>query len=93
MKKILINTLLLLPALFFLSLSASAYDIDNIESFESDIKDQLHSIVDDSVMNTLEDMGIGDFDFSEVYNISFGNITKFFSVTLKDKIKSSLNSI
>lgn len=91
MKKILINTLLVLLALLFLSLSASAYDMDDIESFESDIKDQLHSIVDDSVMDTLEDMGIGNFDFSEVYNISFGNITKFFSVTLKDKIKSSLN--
>ncbi len=91
MKKTVIYIFLLFLFLISAVFSVGAYDFDNIENLESDIKDELDSIVDDSVMDVLEDIGLKDFDFGEVYNISLKNITNFFSITLKDKVKACLD--
>ena len=88
MKKILI-VVLLLPLIFYINISAYASEFENIENFEQDIEKQLNSAIDDNVLEILDEIGIDDFNLEAVYNISFQNITDFFSQTLKEKIRIS----
>ncbi len=89
MKKTIIFLLITLVLSLFSTVTASASEYMNIEDIETDIKDELKSIIDDDTLDILGDFGLNNFDFADVYNLSFKNISEFFSETLKEKIKSS----
>ena len=55
------------------------------ETLDEDIQNELADIIDNDVKEVLEKIGITDFSPDEIYNISFDNITNYFSETLKDK--------
>lgn len=67
--------------------TATAINDNDVYNLEDDIKNELKSAIDDDVMDILEEIGLENLDFDDIYNISFENITKFFSVVLKDKVK------
>ena len=89
MKKTIIFLLITLVLSLSSTVTASASEYMNIEDIETDIKDELKSIIDDDTLDILGDFGLNNFDFADVYNLSFKNISEFFSETLKEKIKSS----
>lgn len=87
----------ILPFILFLIFSlsifyVSAVEFEDIYSLESEIKKDLADAIDNDVSDILEYIGVDEFTFENVYNISFDNIGKFFSNTLKEKIKISLKT-
>ena len=87
MKKTILYFLLL--SLFFCAtiFTGVAIDFSDEETLKNDIQDELLSIIDDDVIDVLEELGFDNLDFDSIYNFSLDNITEFFSVTLKSKIK------
>lgn len=73
------------------ALPINAYSID-IDNIDEDIKQELTDIIDDEIKDSLEEIGITDFSPDEIYNISFGNISKYFSQTLKEKASSQVKA-
>ena len=91
MKKItfiLVTTILVLIS----GLSVCATDIDDIDNIEEEIGNQLFSSIDNDIADILDEIGINDLSFENIYNISFENITSFFADTLKDKVKICLKT-
>ncbi len=86
MKKLFYVTILIITAL---SLSVSnVYATNDIDfnTLEADIENNLKETIDNETLDILGEIGLNDFSFEEIYNISFKNITDFFSDTLKEKI-------
>lgn len=48
------------------------------EDFESEIKDRLFSSFDSDITQALEEFGITDLDYNNIYNISFRNIFSYY---------------
>ena len=93
MKKIVclfITTILVLLGFVF---TAQATDDINTENLSDEIRQELSEIIDSDVRDALEDIGISDFDFSQLYNISFSKISDYFAETLKDKISGFAEEI
>ena len=86
MKKIIFISLI--STILIASFSFVAYSADEVdfETLESDIGKDLASTIDDETLEILSDIGVDDFSFDEIYNISLKNITSFFKETLKEKI-------
>ena len=86
MKKIIFISLI--STILIASFSFVAYSADEVdfETLESDIRKDLASTIDDETLEILSDIGVDDFSFDEIYNISLKNITSFFKETLKEKI-------
>ncbi len=90
MKKFYI-ILVLAAFMCLLPLNANAAELDS-ENLEQSVKEELFSAIDDDVLSVLEDMGISEGSFREIYNFSLSNITDFFSTTLKDKAVKCLKN-
>lgn len=86
MKKVLCIVLLLQVGLCLFTITAVAVDSGNFDNLGQDIIYDLKKTIDDDTLDILENIGLKDFGFEEIYNISFENITSFFKNTLKDKI-------
>lgn len=86
MKKVLCIVLLLQVGLCLFTITAVAVDSGNFDNLGQDIIYDLKKTIDDDTLGILENIGLKDFGFEEIYNISFENITSFFKNTLKDKI-------
>lgn len=86
-----IYALILMLFTFFCLISVKAHCVDS-ENIAEDIQQELDNIIDEEISDTLEDIGISDFTPEEIYNISFDNIAKYFSETLKDKAVKCFNS-
>ncbi len=87
MKKLLyflIISALLSGTVFF---SVNALDYNDIDNLENDIKNELRAAIDDDTLDVLSEIGLKEFSFYEVYDVSLKNISKFFSVALSDKVK------
>ncbi len=86
MKKIIFISLI--STILIASFSFVVYSADEVdfETLESDIRKDLASTIDDETLEILSDIGIDDFSFDDIYNISLKNITSFFKETLKEKI-------
>ncbi len=91
MKKLLF-TLIILLFLMHIPLPAYATEDYSTDSLQSDIYNELENAIDKSTLETLKKIGISDFDFDEIYNISFNKISSFFSQTLKEKSTDVLNN-
>ena len=87
MKKTILYFLLLSLFLSATIFAGTAIDFSDEETLKNDIQDELLSIIDDDVIDVLEELGFDNLDFDSIYNFSLDNITDFFSVTLKSKIK------
>ncbi len=90
MKKITLYFIILIFAISVCIAEVSATDEFSYDKLESDTLSSLEDIISSDTLDILAEIGISDFSVEEIYNISFKNITDFFSVTLKDKLKSSL---
>ena len=88
MKKLLYVTIAFISVLSLFSVNAYAASTVDFENIESDIRNSLTDTIDDNTLEILSDIGIDDFSFDEIYNISFKNITSFFKNTLTDKLRS-----
>ena len=85
MKKLLKYIIIVICLLCSFSIMCSALaETDNIEQ---DIQSELSSIIDNDILEILSDFGLDDFDFDNIYAISFESISRFFSDTLADKIR------
>lgn len=91
MKKLLFGLILILP--LCLSFAFSGLCVNSAENFSGEIKGELFDSIDKDVLDILEQMGISEDSFGEIYSFSLKNISDFFSVTLKDKIKLCLSDI
>lgn len=85
MKKFL-SVIIIISAIGFLSFSVYANDSVDLDNLESGVKNSLEDIIDGETLGILQDIGFENFSFDEIYNISFNNITSFFTDTLKDKV-------
>lgn len=70
---------------------ACGVNVDNDANLQDDIKNELYRIIDEDTRDILESFGIEEFDFNEIYNISFSEITDFFAETLKGKTKNAMH--
>lgn len=90
MKKV---VLIIISAIMLFAFSNKSKAVDNYQMFEESVSDELFSSIDSDVMEILKDMGISEGSLSDVSNFSLKNITRFFSDTLKEKIKKCLKDI
>lgn len=65
---------------------------EDIEAIPQSIKDDLFSILDNDIISALDEMGINENSFDNIYDISFSSIGNFFKETLIDRVKSCLKS-
>ena len=92
MKKI-VSLLITIFVLFGFAITAEAVENITPENLSEEIKQELTDIIDSDVKDALEYIGISDFDFSEIYNISFSKISDYFAETLEDKISDFAEEI
>lgn len=85
--------LILISAIMLFAFSNKCKAVDDYRIFEDSVSDELFSSIDSDVLEILEDMGISEGSISDISNFSLKNITNFFSVTLKDKLKKCLKDI
>ena len=88
-KKVLLVLITIFVAIQ-ISFSVSAEEYSDINSLQSKIKDKLENAIENDTLEILESIGISDFSFNEIYSLSFGKISDFFSETLKDKVNIAL---
>ena len=88
MKKNIYRTFILIALISALALNVSATNNIDFDSLESDVRSSLTSAIDGDTLDVLSDIGIDNFSFDEIYNISFKNISSFFKDTLTDKLSS-----
>ena len=88
MKKIIYRSFILIALISALALNVSATNNIDFDSLESDVRSSLTSAIDGDTLDVLSDIGIDNFSFDEIYNISFKNISSFFKDTLTDKLSS-----
>ena len=87
------NVLLIILSISFavgFSVQAIATENTYAEDIESNVQSELSDIIDKDVKEVLEEIGLTDFSFNEIYNISFSKITSFFAETMREKIGSAL---
>lgn len=87
------NVLLIILSISFavgFSVQAIATENTYAEDVESNVQSELSDIIDKDVKEVLEEIGLTDFSFNEIYNISFSKITSFFAETMREKIGSAL---
>lgn len=92
MKKILIFLFVVSTAFCFLSVRATAENEYKFDSLKSEVSDGIFSALEDDVIDALSEIGLTDFDFSAVYNLSFGEILSYFTPEIKDKAVNVLKS-
>ena len=86
MKKLCLIVILL----FLFSFTALAAEEDK-NTFTEEIKSELFGIIDKDVMGVLEEIGITEESFDEIYKFSMKNISSFFNTTLKDKSEKCIH--
>ncbi len=86
MKKIVIFIL----TAVFLCVSFGTVSFAVNDNLESETEDKIFSLLDSDTVQELEEIGIDSLDYSKIYNVSFSNITEFFSDTLSEKLKEVL---
>lgn len=86
MKKILKVFIALIIFLQFFAMISFGINIDSEADLQAGINNELSEIIDKDTRDILESFGIEDFEFNEIYNVSFSEITDFFAETLKDKV-------
>ena len=82
--------LIVLLSICILSFEVSANEVLGINEIESGIVNDLSDIIDSDTKEMLRKIGVSDFSFDEIYNISFDKISSFFTETLIDKIKLAM---
>ena len=90
MRKIFLCIPLIILLSFDISFNATATENFDAENLQSEISNQLEDTIDNNTLEILGDLGIREFNFDEIYSISFENISAFFSETLKEKIAVAL---
>lgn len=91
MKKILyIFSLLFL--MLMTAVTGLCADIDT-ENLGDSVGEELFSAIDGDIAQALEEIGVSRDNFTDVYDISFSNISAFFSKTLKEKVKECLSNV
>lgn len=84
MKKIII---FLVSLLIFTSLTSFLAFAENEIYDEKHISDELFSNIDSDTLSVLNELGINDLSFDEIFSVSIYDITKFFSESLADRVK------
>lgn len=74
--------------ILFICFSAFNVCAEKEEELFNEITGSLESIIDEDTKNILEDFGIDDFSYDEIYTASFDNIGKYFQEYLYEKIKN-----
>lgn len=92
MKKAVLFFIVLLVAVTANFFSCFATETD-IESIPESIKEDLFSVLDDEVKDVLDEMGINDNTFENIYNVSFSSIANYFKDTLSENIKNCFKSV
>ena len=84
--------ILILSILFAINFSVQVVATESTyaEDIQSNIQSELSDIIDKDVKEVLEEIGLTDFSFNEIYNISFSKITSFFAETMREKAESAL---
>ena len=90
MRKIFLCIPLIILLSFDISFNATATENFDAENLQSEISNQLEDTIDNNTLEILGDLGIREFNFDEIYSISFKNISAFFSETLKEKVAVAL---
>ena len=90
MRKIFLCIPLIILLSFDVSFNATATESFDAENLQSEISHQLEGAIDNNTLEILGDLGIREFNFDEIYSISFKNISAFFSETLKEKVAVAL---
>lgn len=86
MKRIFILIFSIIAIFLF---SFTAYCVDTAEEIKSDISDRFFGSLDSEVNDILEDNGLDTLDSEKIFSSGAENIAKFFSETLKDKLKGA----
>lgn len=85
MKRYLIIVLMILIMIISTAVKVNATDSVSADEIQSAVQSDLSEIIDKDTRETLEEIGISDFTFDEIYSISFSEIIDFFAETLKEK--------
>ena len=85
MKRYLIIVLMILIMIISTAVKVNATDSVSADEIQSAVQSDLSEIIDKDTQETLEEIGISDFSFDEIYSISFSKIIDFFAETLKEK--------
>ena len=89
MKRIILTITFCILIIFALCTSVCATDLSDVGELQESINSDLAEIIDKNTADVLENFGISDLNFNEIYNISFKKVTDFFAETLKEKISST----
>ena len=63
--------------------TAAAYG----DELKSEISEDFFSSIDSDIASALEKIGVTDFDYEQIYNVSIRNITDYFKEALPQKLK------
>ena len=86
MKKLYCTLIMIFCLINLMTFTVTAIDTVDFDNLETEIKNELRDAIDHETLDILEEIGVGDFDFENIYNISLNNISAFFAKTLKDKV-------
>lgn len=82
--------LLIISSLLF---SLSCHSVNSAEEIGAEVKGELFGLIDKDILDVLDNMGISEDSFSNIYSFSLKNISDFFSETLKEKLEECLADI
>ena len=76
---------------FCTSFGCSAVNVDDYDNLSDSLSDEFFSGIDEEIKDAFEKIGITDFDYSRIYNISLENFAEYFKSTLPQKFKGCLS--
>lgn len=88
-KLFIVTTVLFL--LSVLNFECICVDYENTYDLSSDLSNDFFSEIDAEIKDALEAIGISDFDYTQIYNVSFDNFLEYFSTTLPEKFSNCLS--
>lgn len=87
MKRYILVFIITLILCLLCTVQVTATENVSTDEIQSEVKSELSEILDKDTREILEDIGISDFSFDEIYSISFSKIIDFFAETLKEKVQ------
>ena len=76
---------------FCMTFDCSAVNVDDYDNLSGTLSEEFFNSIDDEIKEALEKIGITDFDYTRIYNVSLENFTEYFKSTLPEKFKGCLS--
>lgn len=91
MKRRLLFFIVLFLLFSGLSWRCVALNTDSYDDVSAQLSNDFFSDIDEDIKRALEEFGISDFDYTQIYNISFENFLQYFKTTLPEKFNICLS--